>query len=310
MTRLLLPILSLSFVFGCTNKSEKVSLNEVTETAQQAPAEVPSQADTGVSEQTAEQGMTSPATAEGDVSGGASSASPTAAAQPVGSRILGSVTASKVSNVSFKQAGHISKMLYNAGARVKAGQVIASLDDTDHKLRARIAEAALSQAKNNLEQLKRDFAREERLKRENASTQIAFEKTETALANAQLAVTQAQLSYEQAAKADSDTKLKAPFDGIISKQFRNQGEHVGVGAPVYEMYDAEIEIALKVPEALMDQVKLGQELELSVPSVGANTTMKITRIVPIISESSRTFDVVGKSKDSKLMPGQFVEAQL
>lgn len=290
-------VVLLLVLLSCTKKEEKVSLSDVSETVDKSAEEAKVQ----IAE------VATPQASPVATSAPTNSVSSSAA----GSRILGSVTASKIGSVSFKVGGHISQMFFRAGDRVRKGQVLAALDESDYQLRVSIADAALKQAKNGLDQLKRDFEREERLKKENASTQTAYEKIETALVNAQLGVTQAQLSYEQAAKALADTKLRAAFEGIISKQFKIDGEYVGVGAPVYEIYDVDqIEVSLKIPEALMPHVKLGQMIEIFVPSINEKSKMKLSRIVPIIQEASRTFEVIGKPEDTKLMPGQFVEAQL
>lgn len=302
----LIALAASSFV-GCTKK-EKITMSEAqTEiappagqaeaSAAQPAAEAQPPSEVAVAQATAAQVQPAVATEQ-------ESATST-------HRILGSVTAGRIGSVSFKVAGHIQQMFFKSGDRVKKGQVLAALDDADYKLRARIAGVALQQAKVGLEQARRDLSREERLKRENASTQIQFERVSNGFESAQLAYAQAQLNHEQLTKADNDTKLRAPFDGVISKQFKFDGEYVGVGAPVYELYDVnQIEVTLKIPENLLSHVKVNQVFDVVVPSMGQKTKAKVGRVVPIINESSRTFDVVGKPEDAKLMPGQYIEAEL
>lgn len=228
-------------------------------------------------------------------------------------RVSGSVTSNKQGSASFKVAGHIAKIAVKVGDRVRRGQVLASLDDTDYALRVRMASNALEQAKIASEQAKKDMRREEQLRRENATTVASYERMANAVANAQIAEQQAALNLQQARNALADTRLLATYDGVISKKFKTEGEHVGVGVPVFEVFGTtEVEISVRVPESLLRKVKVGQRVPLSVPSLGQEMSMKITRVVPVVQDASRTFEVIGAIEGSaeRLFPGQFVEAQL
>jgi RND family efflux transporter MFP subunit len=228
------------------------------------------------------------------------------------SRVSGQIQSAKQGEQSFKVAGHISKTMANVGNAVKRGQVLAQLDDADYLLRDRISTVAVEQAKIAVEQSKRDMAREEQLRREGATTQANFERVTNQLENSQLALSQAQLNLQQVKKQLNDTRLVAAYDGVVSKRMKVEGEFVGVGAPVYQVSAVgELEVALRVPEALLRKVSPGQKVPLSIPSIEKTTEMEVQRIVPIVQENSRTFEVIGRvvTGDASIVPGQFVEAQ-
>ncbi|MGF1957887.1 HlyD family efflux transporter periplasmic adaptor subunit, partial [Enterococcus casseliflavus] len=66
-------------------------------------------------------------------------------------------------------------------------------------------------------------------------------------------------------------------------------------APVLDVYDtAQPELTLSAPERLMGQVKVGSNLKVAVPSAGFTGKGQVVRIVPVINERSRTFQVVAK----------------
>jgi multidrug efflux pump subunit AcrA (membrane-fusion protein) len=89
---------------------------------------------------------------------------------------------------------------------------------------------------------------------------------------------------------------------------------VGIGAAVFEVASMnELEVSLRVPENLIKRVKPGHVVNLSIPSLSKETQAKILRIVPVIQENSRTFEVIGRVQGAlpgEIIPGQFVEAQL
>jgi RND family efflux transporter MFP subunit len=156
--------------------------------------------------------------------------------------------------------------------------------------------------------------REEQLKKEGATTQSNLERVTNALTAARIATAQAQINLQQAEKNLADTRLTAAFDGVVSRRLKVEGEYVGVGAPVFELASMnELEVSLRVPESQIKKVRPGAEVSLSIPSLGKDTKAKILRIVPVIQENSRTFEVIGRVQGTltgEIIPGQFVEAQL
>lgn len=227
-------------------------------------------------------------------------------------RVSGQVQSAKQGEQSFKVPGHIQRTLVQVGDTVKRGQLLAQLDDADYTLRSKIAALQVDQARIGVEQAKRDMEREEQLKREGATTQANFERVSNGLSNAQLAFSQAQLNQQQIKKQMEDTKLLAAYDGVVAKRMKVEGEFVGVGSPVFQVAAVtELEVNLRVPESLLRRVTPGQRVPLSIPSLTKNTEMEVLRIVPVIQENSRTFEVIGRitQTDGTIVPGQFVEAQ-
>ncbi|NBX18046.1 MAG: efflux RND transporter periplasmic adaptor subunit [Proteobacteria bacterium] len=229
-------------------------------------------------------------------------------------RVSGQVNSGKQGQASFKTAGHISKTIVQVGEKVRKGQILALLDDTDARLRFNLARNQLEQASVTFEQANKDMQREEQLKKEGATTQTNLERISNALAAARIGRAQAQINLQQAEKNLNDTKLAAAFDGVVARRLKVEGEYVGVGAAVFELASMkELEVSLRVPETLIRKVKPGHVVSLSIPSLGRSAQAKILRIVPVIQENSRTFEVIGRVGDAlsdDIIPGQFVEAQL
>jgi RND family efflux transporter MFP subunit len=228
-------------------------------------------------------------------------------------RISGSVVVGRSGMISFIAPGHLAKIAVKVGDRVRKGEIVAKLQDADFLLRERMAAVAVQQAQIQFEQAKKELAREEQLKQENVSSVVALERTSNAFQAAKLALEQAQISLEMAHKAVKDASLAAPFDGIITKKIRSEGEWVGGGAAVLEMFESgEMEVSLRVPEAFLRKAQVGKTLTILVPSTGAKAAAKIVRVVPVVMEATRTFEVTAQfiKRDAPIFPGQFVEADL
>lgn len=307
-------IMALMLLPGCPQKSDKISLPEESKQNELAPVATVVAANENLDSDKVDVNKSAPAV----VSNGNADikkAVPVSLAANVDevSRVSGTVVASRQGTASFKVAGHIIKSYLEMGERVKRGQIMAQLDDKDFELRRKMAQNSFEQSRIALDQARKDLTREEQLKRENVTTASALESRSNALANAEIAQTQAALNLQQIQNSIADTKLAAPYDGVISRRLKVEGDYVGVGAAVYEILStANTEISLRVPENFFNKIKFGQMLKLSLPSSNQTGRMRVTRVVPFIQENSRTFEVLGQPEGlgETLVPGQFVEAQL
>jgi len=122
--------------------------------------------------------------------------------------------------LSFKTGGVISKIYVREGDRVKAGQVLATLDMTE-------ISAQVNQANIAVEKATRDFKRAEALYRDSVATLEQFQNARTALdmAQQQLIAARFNLGYSQ---------IRATTNGVVLKKFTNNGQIVGPGTPVLQ----------------------------------------------------------------------------
>ena len=121
----------------------------------------------------------------------------------------GSVAAEQTLNLPFPSAGTVTEVLVKDGDVVKAGQVLARLDDRAAQLQLASAQSSLDSAKARLAQSEQGNARPEDLAAANAqlsAAQANFDKasrggSDADRAAAQAAVKSAQAAYDAARKA-------------------------------------------------------------------------------------------------------------
>jgi multidrug efflux system membrane fusion protein len=234
--------------------------------------------------------------------------------QPKGVHVIsGQVFARQAAAIGFQVAGFIKSIAKDAGDTVNEGDVLAALDDTDAALQLQVAEARFEQAKAAFLNAKNEFEREKQLKAAAASSVSSFDLRRTAFDQAKAARDLAELEVKRATMTLDRTRLKAPFSGIISSRSKGVGEYVTSGQEVYSVVTGDKhEIRMQVPEQLLSSVRLGQKVAVSVPSVGLKAEAEIIRVVPVISDKTRSFLVYAQlSEDVKqVSPGLFVEAQI
>ncbi len=196
----------------------------------------------------------------------------------------GYVTARRQATVSSKVTGKIVEVYIEEGMPVKAGQVLARLDNAvaTRGLAVATAEAtaagsALEETRVRIHQAQLDLDRAEQLTRSEISSRSDLDRAraERDAARARLAAQRDQLASAQR-QADlqrqsvEDTIIRAPFDGIVVSKDAQPGEMIspvsagggftrtGVGT-IVDM--ASLEIEVDVNEAYIHRVHPDQKVE-------------------------------------------------
>lgn len=199
----------------------------------------------------------------------------------------GTLEARVKSTISPEIAGRIESLLVDQGDKVKAGQTLFTLDDSDLAQQVEIAQANIASAQAAitrlkadreqtavvLEQARRDHERSRRLVSSNAMSEQesekateAFRVAEAGLARAEAALVEGEkqliaaernLAYRQALLADA--QVNAPFDGLIIKRYRDPGDIVVPGSPTLALVSLdEIWVSAWVDETEMARLRVGQ----------------------------------------------------
>jgi RND family efflux transporter MFP subunit len=217
------------------------------------------------------------------------------------------------SQIAFRQAGFIAEIIAKPGTQLKAGEPLATLDARDFKLRQALAKARTEQAKIQADAASKDYQRETALQKENASTSASLDRTKAAFDSAQLALRLAELDLESADLGVKDTRLLAPYDCVVATQMKHEGENVQSGTAVFEVYGTGTpELRFGIPERMINMISVGSELAITIPSAGVESIGKVIRMVPVISEKSRTFEITAMLGESapRPVPGSYAEAVL
>ncbi len=210
-------------------------------------------------------------------------------------RISGSSTVEGIVQraISAPINGFVAEAPLRAGDTVKAGQVIARLDDRDLRLER-------TRLEGQREQYAKQF-REAMGKRERA--QIAIVSAQIAQADAQLALIEEQLAR---------TTLAAPFDGVIVSGDLSQklGSPVERGQVLFEVAPlADYRVVLLVDEREIAYVAEGQAGELTVTSMpGERFAFTVRSITPVnVAKEGRNYyrveAVLAPEAKARLRPG-------
>lgn len=219
--------------------------------------------------------------------------------------VIGRLVARQAGEVAARIAGPVEKFHVDVGDRVQRGDMIALLNSDILDARRELAIAAVSlsraQLETNEEEMvlaEQELKRLERLKSSAAFSQARFDDLRQNVAIALRRVRQAQALVARAGAelqlseiAISDTKIVAPYDGVITRRLTEQGAYVQIGAPVvYMIADQALEIEAAVPFDRLGGLSEGTELTFRLDD-GTNHKATVRAVLPSENPLTRTRDV-------------------
>lgn len=195
---------------------------------------------------------------------------------PATEDVVGTVRPKLRARVEAKISGRIEQLAVTAGQPVKNGELLAVLD-------SREVQARLEQARAMLSQADKDFQRLQPLLQSNAISRQDFDAAEAKLRIAKSSVMEAETML-------THTKILAPFDGIIARKLADVGDLAMPGRPLLEIESpATLRFEADLPEALVERVKMGLTLPVSLNALTKPVPGTVAEIAPIADPGSRTY---------------------
>ena len=154
----------------------------------------------------------------------------------------GVVDASQKVDLGFLVGGKLEMFSVKEGDKVKKGQVIGRLNQTDFTIRLKSRQSEYDLAKTN-------FERGQVLKKEGAISRADYDKLKVNF-------TTAQAQLEAAQQDLNNSELKAPFTGHIARRYVENYEQVKAGQAVVMLQDiSSLLVRIDVPESVVFGIK-------------------------------------------------------
>ena len=181
-------------------------------------------------------------------------------------RFSGSLRAAKRAVLAFTVDGRLMKRTVEVGDLVKAGQVLAKLDDSQMVHSKASAKASLAELTAQYEQVQRDLTRVKQLAAEDAATTEELEQI-SANADALYASLQAaKARLNDANRLLKETTIKAPYDAVVNEVYMEPGEFASPGKSIVGLSGTgQLELEVEVPESIIGSLKPQQTVQVEMP---------------------------------------------
>jgi membrane fusion protein (multidrug efflux system) len=235
---------------------------------------------------------------------------------------------SDISDLASKISGRLQQVTVRSGDRVEQGTVIAVVDDTDlqrqyEEVQAQVAvaEANRLRALARLNEAEQDLIRMEEMFTAGLISAQAIEgvRATAATLEAEVKAVDAQRQQSEArsqllAQQIKETKVMAPYSGVVSRRYLNPGAFVQPGTPIIRLVEAgPLRVRFWVPEEELSGIRPGVRFEVSTQStedvVGGG---RVSRLSGEVSRQNRTVAVEGvlESAAPALLPGMYAQVRV
>ncbi|OYU44062.1 MAG: efflux transporter periplasmic adaptor subunit [Burkholderiales bacterium PBB4] len=221
----------------------------------------------------------------------------------------GVVQAVQQSTVSAQASGRIASFLVKTGDKVKAGQLLATIDDREASVGQQRSQAQVDQADADWRNAKAHFDRTKDLQAKGFVSRAALDTASAQLESAQAQRDQASATSRQSKLAQSFTRVTAPFEGWVLQTDAQAGDLAVPGKPLLVVYaPLPLRVAVQVPasraawvaEAANVQVRAGETL------AEAWISPTSTRVIPSADPVSQTTEwrlELPAAQSAGLVPG-------
>jgi membrane fusion protein (multidrug efflux system) len=211
----------------------------------------------------------------------------------------GTLEAENEVDIVARTSGPVVELAVEEGMLVKAGRLLARIDDTEIQAQLGIAHVALEEAKRSHERAK--LSRESKIISQEVYDQAL---TQLESAEAQLRGNQVLLEY---------TRIQAPFDGIIIERYIKYAENVTPNQQLFRISDFDpLLCPIQVPEKELASLKVSQPAHITVEAwPDERFSARVLRISPVVDPATGTIKVTLQvAARGKLSPGMFASVFL
>lgn len=247
---------------------------------------------------------------------------------PLTERLNGLVKAKNQVELYPQVSAQIEKVLVENGDRVKAGQTLVQLNDTELREQLKQAEASLQiaaaqakQAQAEHKRVKSELSRGTDLAQKNLISATEFERIETdaiaAEADADLAqarVDQAQAEVDEKKEALSKTVVKAPVAGTVGNRNAEIGMVVNTNTKLFTIGQLDsLRIEVVLTDRMLNYIREKQRTEVSSPNLPlGQIEAPLSRISPFLHPLSHSTkaEIDVTNVDNALNSGMFVTVDI
>ncbi len=225
----------------------------------------------------------------------------------------GYVVAQRKASIASKAMGRLVYLKVVEGDRVRKGEVIGRLEDTDILAQIAQAEANVKLAETDLREAENNYKRVKQLFDKSVATEMEVDAAETRLKRVVAGIELARMQIKTLKVDLENTLIRAPFDGTVLTKNAEVGEVVSPlsggansRAAVVTIADMNsLQVEADVAEANIDKVQMNMECIIYLDAYPDNGYPGfVDKIVPTADRSKATVLVkIGfKGLDNKVLP--------
>jgi RND family efflux transporter MFP subunit len=205
-----------------------------------------------------------------------------------GPSVSGALRARREATLRAEVGGALVANDAEPGLRVKQGQALARIEDGALGDQLAAALQAVRAAEHALALARRNHERSKQLADAGGLAQQALEQSEAQVAAQEAMAADARARLAAAQLLHARTRLRAPFDGIVSDRQARAGDVVQPGAPLFTVVDpTSMRLEAAVPAEQLEAVRPGTAVDFTVTGyAGRSFAGRIEQVNPVVDPAT------------------------
>jgi multidrug resistance efflux pump len=211
-------------------------------------------------------------------------------------KLTGTVVSDGQQMIGSRFMGYVKQVFVKIGDKVKREDDLYEMESAEFDMMKMQADLMLEQSRTMVEfwrdKLKRVNTKKSRLRdtyrndnkinfMDMADLDAEAANVDTMLKSMQTMVKESNIKAKQMASTYNYIKMKAPSDGVVVRRNIKVGDMVMPGMLTIMLVDMEsLEIDVSISESIISRVRVGQKVDVTIPSVNYKTKGIIHAIVP------------------------------
>lgn len=222
--------------------------------------------------------------------------------------LSGTVISDNEKIITSRNMGYIKEVYVNEGSNVKKGDILYEIDSSNMDSNKKEILLNLEILQNQTKNIELNLGRYKRLQAQDLVSKYEVEQLELNLLNSKnmANITNAKLK-EINAQYDY-LKIKAPNNGLIIKKSIKVGEMAMPSIPALILTDlSSLLIKTDISESNLNDIKIGQKVNIEITSQNFKTEGKIETIIPNTNDLTHSFvlKISFDKKDFNIYPGMY-----
>ena len=221
----------------------------------------------------------------------------------------------KQSTISAQAGGRIATLLVKAGDKVRAGQLLLSIDDREAQTGVQRSQAQVAQAQAEVRNAQANFDRTRDLQSKGFVSSAALDTADSQLKGALAGRDQAGAGARQSALAQGFTRVSAPFDAWVLQTHVEAGDLAVPGKALVTLYaPLPIRAVVQVPVSRLGSARAAGTVEVLLQNGGGAQWIRPASVssVPTADAVSQTIEwrlELPEEAAKSLLPGQQVRVR-
>ncbi len=226
--------------------------------------------------------------------------------------VSGKIQATNSADLSTRMMGYVTKVHVNVGDKVRKGQLLISINNSDLQAKMAQVNAGITEAIVAFNNAKKDYNRFKNLFADNSASQNEMDDI---TANFEIAKARLEVANQLKNEVNAQfaySNITAPFSGTVTSKNIEDGNMANPGIPLISVETpGNFEVTAMVPETEISGIKKGTTVDVMVKSI--NKTIK-GKLIEVSTSAKNTggqylVKIALDKTDANILSGMFATVQ-